>query len=84
MLPDCGDSRCFGKDHGPDVGPALRNLYAVPERRVVDGEGGTVEVWRFVDGADEPDTHDSNDVLRWPPDDGAPALEIDVGELFRA
>lgn len=58
--------------------------YGVPEYWVVDAEGGTVEVWRFADGADEPETHGSEDVLRWAPGDGAATLEIEIGTLSRA
>ena len=55
--------------------------YMAPDT-VFDPESRTVELWRFLQGADEPVVLRGVDQLRWEPVPAEPALAVPLEELF--
>lgn len=56
--------------------------YGVPEYWIVDGDGRSIEVWRFATGATAPAVYGRGDVIEWDPGTGPAIMEIRVDELL--
>jgi Uma2 family endonuclease len=58
-------------------------LYGVAEYWIVDPVAARIEVWRFDEGAVASETVGRDGRFTWQPSADAPALEIDLADLFR-
>lgn len=55
--------------------------FGVPEYRVADPKERVVWVWRFAQGAREPER--VTERVEWRPSPDVPPLELEIGEVFR-
>jgi len=56
--------------------------FGVPDYWIVDIDQRAVEVWRFAEGASEPEVLEAGEHFAWTPVPGGPTLEVAVADIL--